>query len=134
MNSGPGAGVDPRVPQKVTRTESVSRGVLAAMAHRELLEMRALDQFRLEQGNPARRHRDVARGANPAFEVRPLSQQRARSVLSETLAAALDPDDPVEDQHDLRAGLTFLEENRARRESFDPSLAAPLHQLRGQRR
>ena len=93
MYSGPGAGVDPRVPQNVTRTASVSRLILAPMPDGQLLQMRAVDEIGLEHGHTAGRHRDVARSANTTFEVRPLPEESARAVLGQTLAAALDAED-----------------------------------------
>jgi hypothetical protein len=50
---GPGAGVDPRVPQKWTRTRSVSRLVFAAVPFGELLKVRALQLIGLDHGHPA---------------------------------------------------------------------------------
>src|SRR5580700_2600298 len=108
MYSGPGAGVDPRVPQNVTRTASVSRVILAAMPDGQLLEMRAVDEIGLEHGHAAGRHRDVARRADATLEVRPLPEQSARAVLGQTFAAALDAQDPVEDEENLGSGLSLL--------------------------
>ena len=96
------------------RARSVSRLVLAAMPRGQLLEVRAIDEVGLEEGHPARGHGDVARRADAAFEVRALTEQGARTVLGEAFTAALDPDDPVEDEEDLGARLPLLEEDRCR--------------------
>ena len=54
-------------------------------------------------------------------------------VLGQTLAAALDAHDPVEDEEDLGAGLSLLEEDGPGGIALDTTLAAALHQLRRQR-
>src|SRR5580693_1223873 len=103
------------------------------MSGRQLLEMGALDEVSLEQGDPARRHRDVARRADATLEVRALTQQRAGAVLGESFAVVLDTDDTVEDQQHLRARLALLEQDRPLREPLDAPLAAALHHLRRER-
>ena len=77
------------------------------MPRGQLLEVRALDQVGVEEGDTAGRHRDVARRADAPLQVRPLAEQRARSVLGQPLPAPLDPDDAVEDEENLGARLAF---------------------------
>ena len=106
--------------------------VLAAMSRGELLQMRALDEIRVEQGDPARRHGDVARRADAAFEVRALAEQRPRPVLGQPFPAPLDADDAVEDQEDLASRLSLGEEDGAGGKALNAALGATLHQLRGE--
>ena len=63
-NSEPGAGVDPRVPQKVTRTRSVSREVFTAVARRKLLECERSISSASNRATRHGGHRDIARRAD----------------------------------------------------------------------
>ncbi len=100
--------MDPRVPQKWTRTRSVSRLIFAAVSLGELQKVRALQLVGLDDGDPARGDRRECRRAGTILEVGPLPEERTGSVLGQALAVVLDPDHPVEDQEDLGAGLALL--------------------------
>src|SRR6185312_15241830 len=108
MKSDPGAGVDPRVPQKWTRTRSVSRPVFAAVAFSQLLKIRPLQLVGLDDGDPARGDRFERRGPGAPFEVRPFAQQRARSVFGQPLAVTIDADHAIEDEEDVGAGIPLF--------------------------
>ena len=119
--------MDPRVPQKWTRTRSVSRLVFAAVPFGELLEIRSLESIGLDDRHPARGHGLERRRAGALLEVGPLSEEGARPVLGQALAVVLDPDDPVEDEEDLRARLSLLGQDGAGGEPFDlPPCFSPM--------
>jgi len=68
---------------------------------------------RLDDRHPARRHGHERGGSLTALEVCPLPEQRARPVLGEPAAVLLDAQHAVEQQEDLRAGLSLPHQRRA---------------------
>src|ERR1700683_4062048 len=94
--------------------------------------MRALNETGVEGSDAARRHRNVARCTDATLQVGTLTKQGTRPVLGQTFPAPFDAHDAVEDEQDLGARLTLLEEDRAGWEALDPALAPALHELRRQ--
>ena len=59
------------------------------MSRGQLFEVGALNEVGVEESDPARRHRDVARGADAPFEVGPLTEEGSGLLIMSIAGGAL---------------------------------------------
>ena len=92
------------------------------MSSGQLLEVRPLELFGVDHGNPACRD-GLERGCpGTFFEMGALSQEGPRSIFGQALAVVFDPNDPVEDKEDIGAFFALLGQRRPGGELFDLDL------------